>query len=118
MSNSSGVNRIFLAGQVETTPKKHTSSNGTDARVHFVLSTKESIKKGEQIVEHFEMHHLFINSSHADLQHIDLCRGAFIHVAGKIQTRTITDGDGVRQYKTEIMVQQLTLLQVPVEVNV
>jgi single-strand DNA-binding protein len=118
MSNSSGVNRVFLVGQVETAPKKHITSNGTDARIHFVLSTKETIKKGDQITEHSELHHVFINSSHTDLQHIELCRGAFIHVAGKIQTRTITDGDGVKQYKTEIMAQQLTLLQAPVEVTI
>ncbi|MGY3211419.1 single-stranded DNA-binding protein [Mucilaginibacter sp. HD30] len=114
MSNASGVNKIFLVGCVETTPKKHTN-NGGNQRIHFVLSTSEAIKKGSQQIEHVEMHHVFIDGQHQDIHGLEIAKGATLHITGKIQTRTIIDAEGVKQYKTEIMIQQLTLLQVPVE---
>jgi single-strand DNA-binding protein len=117
MSNTSGVNKIFLVGCVETAPKRHTNSNGGN-HIHFVLSTREGIKKGSQQIEHIEMHHLIMDCQHPDVQSAELRKGMTLHIIGKIQTRIITDGDGVKQYKTEIMVQQLTLLQLPVEVSV
>lgn len=117
MSNTSGVNKIFLVGCVESVPKKHTSS-GSNQRIHFVLSTREAIKKVSQQVEHVEMHHLVIDCQHQDIKVLEIAKGAILHVTGKIQTRVIIDADGVKQYKTEIMVQQLTLLNLPVEISI
>jgi single-stranded DNA-binding protein len=62
------------------------------------------------------MHHVFIDCQHQDIQASDISKGTMLHITGKIQTRTVIDGDGVKQYKTEIMIQQLTPLQVPVEI--
>jgi len=117
MSNTSGVNKVFLVGRIETPPRKHIAGNGEN-RMHFTLSTKEPIRKGNQLSEHTELHHLFIDGGHADIQAVELCKGALLHVTGKIQTKVITDGAAIKQYKTEIMVQQLTLLSLPVEVSI
>jgi len=117
MSNTSGVNKIFLIGSVETTPKRRTGNDGSQ-RIHFTLSTKEPVKKGGQHIEHIEMHQLFIDCHHPDLHAIELLKGTTLHITGKIQTRVITEGDGVKQYKTEIMVQQLTMLNLPVEISI
>lgn len=117
MSSTSGVNKVFLVGHVETPPRKHIGGNGEN-KMHFTLSTIEPVKKGNYVSEHIELHHLFIDCSHHDIQAIELSRGALIHVIGKIQTKIITDGAGVKQYKTEINIQQLTLLHAPVEVTV
>jgi single-strand DNA-binding protein len=117
MSSTSGVNKVFLVGRVETPPRKHIGGNGEN-RMHFTLSTKEPVKKGNHMSEHTELHHVFIDCAHHDIQAVELSKGALLHIIGKIQTKIITDGDGVKQYKTEVMVQQLTLLSLPVEVSI
>lgn len=109
MQSSSGVNRVFLVGHIETSPKRHNSMLGR-TRLCFSLTTKENVSNSRPPSEHIELHNLVIDADHPDIRGRELFKGDQLYIMGKAQTRVWNDAEKVRRYKTEIWVSQLEVL--------
>ncbi|QJD96690.1 single-stranded DNA-binding protein [Mucilaginibacter robiniae] len=107
--NNTGINKVFLVGQIEKEPRLHKNQDKED-ELYFTLATTEQIKKGNDYIEHIELHSVKVPVTHSCMSNVTLTKGQLLHVAGKIQTKMWVDDLKVKRYKTEILVLQLEVL--------
>lgn len=105
-----GLNKVMLIGNLGKDPEIVTIE--TNLKVaKFTLATTESYKddKGMQHTQ-TEWHNLVLWQSLAEIAEKYLHKGSSIYIEGKIKTRSYEDKLGVKKYVTEIIVDQLIML--------
>ncbi|WCT12549.1 single-stranded DNA-binding protein [Mucilaginibacter jinjuensis] len=113
MLSNSGINKVFLVGYIGKEPRWH-SANNEPKMLCFPMVTTEFIKKNGTSVEHVEWHQIKIPENFVEDETL-LKKGQLVYVQGKIQTRQFTDEQQVKRYKTEILAQQVQLLNSTIE---
>ncbi len=108
MLSNSGINKVFLVGHIGKEPRWH-SANSESKMLCFPMVTTEFIKKNGTSVEHVEWHQIKIPENFVEDETL-LKKGQLVYVQGKIQTRQFTDEQQIKRYKTEILAQQVQLL--------
>jgi single-strand DNA-binding protein len=108
MLSNSGINKVFLVGHIGKEPRWHSANNEAKA-LCFPMVTTEFIKKNGATIEHIEWHQIKIPEHFVEDEGL-LKKGQLVYVQGKIQTRQFTDEQQVKRYKTEILAQQVQLL--------
>lgn len=108
---SKGVNKVILIGNLGKDPEQRFMPNGGSV-TNATLATSESWKDkntGEQ-KELTEWHRLVFFNRLSEIV-AEYCRkGSKIYVEGKIQTRKWQDKDGNDRYTTEIVGNQMQML--------
>ena len=105
------VNKVFLIGRLGKDPViKHFSND--NAIAEFTLATDDSYKNKEgQKVEQTDWHNIKIPTKGlAGIAEKYLHKGSQVFLEGKIKTRSYDDKDGNKKYITEIVVEQLRML--------
>lgn len=108
---SRGVNRVILVGNLGQDPEVRFMPNGT-AVANFTIATSESWKDkqtGEQ-KERTEWHRIVMYQRLAEIAGEYLRKGAKIYVEGKLQTRKWQDQSGADRYTTEIVSNEMQML--------
>lgn len=103
------VNEVRLLGNLGRDPEiRATQAGGVVA--NFSIATTEGFKdpKGEW-QEHAEWHSLVAFGRMAEIVRDYVHKGDKLYIAGRLQTRS-WESDGVTRYRTEIVVNDLTLL--------
>ena len=113
MLSNSGINKVFLVGHIGKEPRWHLANN-EPKMLCFPMVTTEFIKKNGTSVEHVEWHQIKIPENFVEDETL-LKKGQLVYVQGKIQTRQFTDEQQVKRYKTEILAQQVQLLNSTIE---
>lgn len=106
-----GVNKVTLLGNVGRDPEVRTSQAGT-AVAKFSLATADRRKdaRGEWM-DATEWHNLVAFGRTAEIIRDYVRKGSQLYLEGKLQTQSWEDKDtGAKRYRTEIVVQELTLL--------
>src|SRR5579871_3899335 len=106
-----GVNKVMLLGNVGKDPEIRTTQGGMTV-ASFSLATAERAKdQTGQWVDKTEWHNLVCFQRTAEIVRDYVKKGSQIFVEGKIQTRSWDDKEsGQKKYKTEILVNELSLL--------
>ena len=107
----SGVNKVILIGNLGQDPDMKFMPNG-QAVTNVSLATSESWKDkntGEQ-KEKTEWHRIVFFRKLAEIVDAYLNKGSKIYVEGKLQTRKWQDKDGIDRYTTEIIANQMQML--------
>jgi single-strand DNA-binding protein len=106
-----GVNKVFLLGNVGKDPEIRTTAGGMNV-ASFSLATADRAKDAQgNWVDKAEWHNLVCFDKLAGVVQNYVKKGSQILVEGKIQTRTWDDKtSGEKKYRTEILVNDLTLL--------
>jgi len=105
-----GVNKVILVGNLGNMPEVKTLSDEVQV-AKFSLATTEIYKdKDGQKQSQTEWHTILAWRGLADLAAKYLQKGSLVYVEGKLQTRTYQDKDGKNRYVTEIIAQEITLL--------
>ena len=99
MSYNTGINRVFLLGNVSDDPAWQII--GGQRMLCFQLSTTEEIKKGNGTYEHTEFHCIKVPPELIK-NRLHIQKDAQVYIQGKIQTRVVFE-DGVKLYKAEIL---------------
>ena len=105
------VNRVTLLGRLGKDPVlKHFSENNVIAE--FSLATTESYKDKEgKWVEVTDWHNIKIPFKNmAERVEKYLKKGSLVFIVGKIKTRSYDDKEGNKRYVTEIVVENLRML--------
>ena len=112
MSRNS-VNKVILLGNLGADPDIRFTTAGTQV-VTVNLATSESWtdKSGERR-ERTEWHRLVLWRRLAEIAGQYLRRGSKVYVEGKLQTRSWEDVKGQRHYMTEVVVNDLQILDAP-----
>ncbi|MGB3527200.1 MAG: single-stranded DNA-binding protein [Flavobacteriales bacterium] len=109
----SGVNKVILIGNLGADPEvRHLQNDVTVA--NFNLATSESYKDrqtGEKR-EVTEWHRVVVWRGLAEVVEKYVKKGSKVYVEGKLRTRK-WEKDGIERYTTEIMADNLTMLDRP-----
>ena len=105
------VNKVILVGNVGKDPEVRLLDGGTSV-ASITLATSEKgykTKTGVDIPEKTEWHNIVAWRGLAEIAEKYIKKGSQIFVEGKIVTRK-WDKDGVAQYRTEIIAENIQLL--------
>lgn len=109
----SGVNKVILIGNLGADPEVRHLQNGASV-ANFRIATTETYKDrttGEKR-EQTEWHNIVAWRGLAEITEKYLRKGSKVYVEGKLRTRK-WEKDGIDRYTTEIMADEMTLLDRP-----
>lgn len=103
-------NCVQLIGRLGSDPEVRPTNNGGN-RATMAIATSETYKKksGEKVTD-TQWHNLVAYGKVAEIAAKFLRKGGEIAIQGKLTHRKYEDKDGERQYFTEVVVKDLTLL--------
>lgn len=106
---SKSVNKVILLGNVGKDPEMKATGGGTTV-ANFSLATSERRKdQSGEWNEQTEWHNLVAFGKLAEVVRDYVRKGSKLFIEGRIQTRS-WEKDGERKYRTEIIVNELSLL--------
>ena len=106
-----GVNKVILIGNLGSDPEVKYTPDGVPV-ANFSLATSESWNDrstGER-QERTEWHRLVLWRKLAEIASQYLKKGSKLYVEGKLQTRSWDDQSGQKRYTTEIVVNEMEML--------
>lgn len=105
-----GVNKVTLIGNLGKDPEMQTLEGGINI-AKFTVATTESYKdKSGHITNQTEWHTVVLWRGLADLAQKYLHKGSAVYIEGKLRTRNWEDKDNIRRSCTEIIGDNLILL--------
>ena len=109
-----GVNKVFLLGNVGKDPEIRATAGGMTI-ASFTLATADRQKDSTgNWTDKTEWHNLVAFQRTAEIVRDYVKKGTQVFVEGKIQTRSWDDKEtGQKKYRTEILVNELSLLGKP-----
>lgn len=105
-----GINKVILIGNLGFEPESKNTHNGT-AICNLRIATSETWKdtNGER-QEKTEWHRVTLFGKLAEIGTRYLQKGSKVYLEGRLQTRKWQDNDGKDHYSTEIIGDQLQML--------
>lgn len=109
-----GVNKVFLLGNVGKDPEMRSTAGGMTV-ANFTLATADRRKDAQgNWQDSTEWHNLVAFQRTAEIVRDYVKKGTQLFIEGKIQSRSWDDKEtGQKRYKTEILVNELSLLGKP-----
>jgi single-strand DNA-binding protein len=110
-----GVNKAFILGNCGKEPEIRTTIGGMTIAT-FTVATADRQKVNDEWQDKTEWHNCVAFQSTAEIVRNYVRKGTQLFIEGKIQTRSWDDKEsGQKRYKTEILVNELSLLGNPSE---
>lgn len=105
------VNKVILLGNVGKDPEMRSTGGGTLV-ANFTLATSDRQKDAQgNWQDRTEWHNLVAFTRLAEIVRDYVKKGSKLYIEGKIQTRSWDDKEtGAKRYRTEIIVNDLSLL--------
>ncbi len=104
------VNKAMLVGRLGKDPEVKYMPDGTMV-TNFTLATDEQWKdKNGEKVQKTEWHRIVTYRKLAEICGNYLVKGKLVFIEGRIQTRSWDDKDGVKRYTTEIIANDMKML--------
>lgn len=104
------LNKVMLIGNAGKDPEVNFTPSGVKV-TQFRLATSETWKdKDGAVQEHTDWHTIIAWRGLADIVEKLVKRGSRVYVEGKIQNRTFEDREGNKRYVSEIVADNLLLL--------
>lgn len=105
-----GVNKAIIVGRLGQEPEVRYMPNG-NAVANFTVATSEQWKDQQgQKQEKTEWHRITIYGKLAEIAGKYLHKGSNVYLEGRLQTREWTDQQQVKRYTTEIIVNEMQML--------
>ena len=108
------INKTLLLGNLGRDPDLRKTAAGTSV-LSFPMGTYRRWKdrKSGELLSSTDWHRVVVWGSQAETLAEYLKKGSQIHIEGRLQTRTWTDGGGVKRYVTEIVASRVQMLGRP-----
>jgi len=104
------VNKVILVGHLGKDPEvRYTPAGAAVADVSLATTETMRNKEGES-TDRTEWHNLVLWRAQAEFAKEWLKKGQLLYAEGRLQTRQWDDKDGQKHYRTEIQVDQVTVL--------
>ena len=107
--NKASLNKVILIGRLGKDPEQRQLQGGT-VIAKFSIATTGSRKVGEQYQDETEWHNCVSFGKQAEYISNYFRKGQMVCVEGRLKTSN-WEKDGVKHYKTEIMVETATALE-------
>ena len=106
-----GVNKVILVGNLGQKPEmRYTQTNTAVATLSIATSESWKDKDSGEQREKTEWHRVVFFGKLAEIAEQYLDKGSKVYVEGKLQTRKWQDQAGNDRYTTEVLGQELTML--------
>ncbi|MEQ1802221.1 MAG: single-stranded DNA-binding protein [Gammaproteobacteria bacterium] len=107
----SGINKVILIGNLGKDPETRYMPSGK-AATNFSVATSERFKDKEtgEPQERTEWHRVATFDRLAEIAAEYLKKGSKVYIEGKLRTRKWTDKEGKDRYSTEIIADQMQML--------
>lgn len=107
---SRSINKVILIGNLGRDPELRYTPGGTPV-ANFSIATTERWRNSEgENQEHTEWHNIVAWRRLAEISGEYLRKGSRVYIEGKIRTRSWEGQDGQKRYRTEIVVDNLMML--------
>lgn len=107
---SRGINKVIIVGNLGQNPEVKYMPNG-NAVTNISVATSESWKDQQgQLQERTEWHRIVMFRKLAEIAGQYLQKGSKVYLEGKLQTRKWQDQNGQDRYTTEIVADQMQML--------
>jgi single-strand DNA-binding protein len=106
---SKSVNKVILLGNVGKAPEARRVS-GDLLKVSLSLATNDRRKVNGEWQEFAEWHNLVFFGRTAEIARDYLRKGSKVYVEGKLHTYSYTDDQNTTRWRTDVIVNELTLL--------
>ncbi len=105
------VNKVIIVGNLGRDPEVRYTQNG-DAITNIAVATsyKQKDKNTGEQKEQTEWHRISFFGRLAEIAGQYLKKGSSIYIEGRLQTRKYTDKDGVEKFATDIIAEQMQML--------
>jgi single-strand DNA-binding protein len=102
-------NRVQLTGNLGQDPEIKVFENGNKL-ARFSMATKEEYmtKAGEKTSD-TQWHFISAWGKIADKIEVDLKKGSFVSIEGRLMTRNYTDKNGQKKYVTEVVANEVVV---------
>lgn len=105
-----GVNRVMLIGNLGKDPDVH-HLEGNIAVAKFPLATTETYKdRSGKLISQTEWHTVVLWRGLAELAQKYLHKGSLVYIEGRLHTRSWEDKEGSRKFATEVVGDNLIML--------
>lgn len=106
-----GVNKVIIVGNLGQDPEvRYLPQGGAVANLSIATSESWKDKATGEMKEQTEWHRVVIYQRLAEIAGEYLRKGSKVYLEGKLKTRKWTDKDGVERYTTEIVANELQML--------
>ncbi|MGZ4089413.1 MAG: single-stranded DNA-binding protein [Bacteroidia bacterium] len=103
-------NRVQLIGNLGGSPEVKTLDSGNKVARFSVATSEYYINKNGDKVTETQWHNIVVWGKLAGIAEQILQKGSEVVIDGKISTRNYTDKEGVKKYFTEIVANELLLI--------
>ncbi len=112
-----GVNKVILIGNLGRDPDVQ-YLEGNIGVAKFSLATTETFKdKSGKLISQTEWHTVVLWRGLAELAQKYLHKGSLVYIEGRLRTRSWEDKEGNKKYATEIVGDNLVMLDKRMEAN-
>lgn len=108
-----GLNKVTLIGNLGKTPDIQTLEGGIKVAKLSLATTEIYKDKNGQNHSETEWHNVVLWRNLAELAQNYLQKGSMVYIEGKIKTRSYDTSNGDKRYVTEIIADQLIMLDKP-----
>lgn len=107
------LNKVMLIGNLARDPEVRTTTAGANVATFSIATNLRWTNPAGEKQERTEFHNIVAWRRLADIVGQYLRRGAKVYIEGRLQTRSWDDPQGVRKYRTEVVAENLIMLDRP-----
>ena len=106
-----GLNKVQLIGNLGKDPEINLLEGNIQV-AKFTLATTETYRnKTGELITDTEWHNIVLWRGLAEIAAKYLVKGSLVYIEGKLKTRHYDDKEGVRKYVTEIVADEMIMLE-------
>ena len=111
------INKVILIGRVGRDPETSIMPSGNAQMTKFPLATSEYYNRNGEWQEITEWHNIVLWNKLSEAYKAAINKGMTLYIEGKIRTNKWQDKDGNNRYRTEIIANQVKILDKAVQNN-
>lgn len=104
------VNKVILIGNLTRDPEMRETPNGQSVATFGLATNREWVTKDGRKQNSTEYHDLVAWAKLADICNQYLNKGKLVYVEGYLKTRSWDTPEGIKKFRTEIVVQDMIML--------
>lgn len=105
------INKVILIGNLTRDPEMRQTPNGQSVTTFGLATNRQWVTRGQEKKNSAEFHECVAWARLAEICAEYIKKGNLVYVEGYLKTRSWDGPDGARKFKTEIVVQDMILLE-------
>lgn len=105
------INKVILIGNLTRDPELRRTTNGQNVCTFGVATNREWITSDGRHMDSAEFHECVAWAKLAEVCSQYLAKGKFVYIEGYLKTRSWDTVEGTKRFRTEIIVQDMIMLE-------